>query len=59
MKAKNPKTRGCGWGKGAAKDEENGATVWRRKKFQPRGGCGFFLVEMKSAAAQVREKKGL
>jgi hypothetical protein len=59
MKAKKSQKERLRLGKGAARDEENGATVWRRKKFQPGGGCGFFLVEMKSAAARVREKKGL
>jgi hypothetical protein len=29
--------RGSSWGKGVAREEENGATVWRRKKV-PVGG---------------------
>ena len=34
---KKSKSRGCGWGKGAAKEEENRATVWKRKQIPARG----------------------
>jgi hypothetical protein len=45
MKAKNPKRRGSGWGKGVAREEENGAMVWRRKKIPARGRLRLWFLK--------------
>lgn len=54
MKAKNPKRKGSGQGR-----RKWGYGVQEKKNSNRGGGCAFFLAEMKSAAAWVREKKGL